>query len=112
MQYVNATIGLGNEIARWFDRRPVTIECSLPVEFDPDDVFRAMNRIETLIDDLNGLDTNWQQKLRVALDDADAPSMSVGDTITVVTRHDTLVWTCRTTGWDNEGWDAREIVMP
>src|SRR6185503_3448546 len=74
-----------------------------PPEVDPDDVYVATNRIEGIDADLDALPTQWQRNLRRAIDAEHncLPSMSVGDTIELVSdagRH-LGGWRCEVAGW-------------
>jgi hypothetical protein len=51
------------------------------VQFDV--VFRAANAVESLEEDLAHLPQGWPQRVRTALDEVGAPSMSVGDWFTI-----------------------------
>jgi hypothetical protein len=73
--------------------------CYVPVEFNPDDVFRAANRIDTWQADADALPTDWQRYIRRKLDRLHLPSMSVMDKIIVFTPRHTLTWVCEMTGW-------------
>lgn len=63
-------------------QRVTIITEEIPAETDPEQIFRALNRIEDVDYDCLNLDHEWQKELRFELDAAKAPSMSVGDTIT------------------------------
>lgn len=72
-----------------------------PVEFTPDHVFTAANRIS---DDDHALDLyefDWQHDVRDALDEHEAPSMSVGDyyDLTNIVGIPIGKWTCESVGW-------------
>jgi len=64
--------------------RSVTMHVTTPPEFDLDDLFRALNRIDELESDLRSLDWEWQRTARRRLDLMQAPSMQVGDTVQLV----------------------------
>ena len=87
---------------------PLTVHGTLhvtngPAEVDPEDVFKAANRVGSQADDLRGLHHDWQCDIRRAIDAAHncLPSMSVNDTIELVSdagRH-LGGWRCDPSGW-------------
>lgn len=75
-----------------------------PLEFTPEDLYMACNRIGGLRDDIEHLmvtDRGWAQILRRGLDDFGAPSMSVGDMIfvTSATGQELGGWECMPSGF-------------
>jgi hypothetical protein len=76
-----------------------------PVEFDLDDVFWAANRIGDLPEDLGRFEHDWMRQIRQAIDDANAPSMSVDDLIEMIDDHGRTI-TC----WEVAGSGFRAIV--
>jgi hypothetical protein len=84
------TATLGVEWSAFRSTHTLTIELTdadLTDGFDPNDVFTALNRIESLDTDVNAMSKVWMRHLRIALDEVGAPSMSVGDTFTITDRH-------------------------
>ena len=65
------------------------VTCDGPV--DPEAVFRAANRIDSLEGDLAGLSSTWQRALRRAIDEQEIASMSVGDRFEVRDANDVIV---------------------
>ena len=99
-----ATVRLGEDFYDRFGGRvdpPVVFSFAVPVEFSPDEVFAALNRVCDLVDEPTRLTTDWQMSARARLDDAQAPSMSVGDSFTVYSDAGFMVgrWVCDRTGW-------------
>ena len=89
------------------DRTPVELIIhDHPVEFEPEWVFAACNRVEDLASDLRRFrylysDQPWLCHLRRAIDSVAAPSMSVEDTIDVVSESGEYLgtWTCDPFDW-------------
>lgn len=70
-------------------------------ELDPETVWRAGNRVDSLDGDLAALTEPWQRDVRRALDTHQAPSLSVGDTLALVSDSGTplIAWRCASSGW-------------
>ena len=75
-----------------------------PLEFGPETVYEAANRIDMCETDCDRLRLNghgWAQHIRCALDDFGAPSMSVGDSMFVTNDgHELGGWRCAPSGWE------------
>ncbi len=102
------TITVGNAFADHHEPATITVT-DHPIEFAPDVVFRALNRRDAAeVDNADNAriypaHAAFMADLRARLDRAGAPSMSVGDTITIATPSgDPLgTWTCARFGWDH-----------
>lgn len=70
-------------------------------ELDPETVWRAGNRIDSLEGDLANLAQPWQRDIRRALDANEAPSLSVGDTLVLTSDSGTplVSYLCDSFGW-------------
>lgn len=70
-------------------------------EFDPETVWQAGNRIDSLEGDLARLALPWQRDVRLALDTHQSPSLSVGDTLTITSDSGTPLvgYRCDSRGW-------------
>lgn len=70
-------------------------------ELDPETVWRAGNRVDSLDGDLAVLAQPWQRDIRRALDANEAPSLSVGDTLALASDSGTplIRWLCESSGW-------------
>lgn len=79
------------------------------MEFAPDEVFAAANRVMELDEEPRRLRDPWQMEVRKALDVAKAPSMSVEDRFTVYSDSGQLVvcWQVERFGWSNV---TREVM--
>lgn len=78
----------------------ITVDPNDGLEFDPEAVFKACNRINELDVDRANLPFAWQKIMREMLDFHAAPSMSAGDSFTISTPHANLgTWTCNMVGW-------------
>lgn len=78
----------------------VTVSDDDGLEFDPEAIFKACNRINHLDEDRAHLPYPWQKMMRELLDFHAAPSMSVGDSFTITTPRANLgTWTCNLVGW-------------
>lgn len=78
------------------------------VEINPEQVFEAANRIDDLPEDERGLAHAWQRRIRRALDEYQAPSMSGGDSIELCTNTGVYLggWRC-----DSIGWSTIEVAQ-
>lgn len=100
---MQAVITLGVAFAERFpdDTTQVVLTVAVPAEFTPDQIFTAANAIEDVDTDCARLQ-GWQQEIRRELDRRRAPSMSVGDTIQLVSEAGELLpatWRCDSFGW-------------
>jgi len=84
------------------------------VEIDPEQVWTAGNRVDSLAGDLasDRCATQWQKDLRRELDIAEAPSVSVGDIVVLHTDAGVYLggWRCASCGWDV--LDAEPVAGP
>lgn len=92
-----------------------TLDDATVNDISADDVFVACNRITGHDADIDSLGQRWQQRLRRDLDITGAPSMSVGDIVSVIVDRGRRkrMWVCEPAGWDyGEVECDRPIVQP
>jgi hypothetical protein len=87
-----------------------------PDEFSPEDIFQACNRIEDAMVDclmLRAKNLDWAVPLRLGIDQAPAPSMSVGDQIRVFSHiegQQIQVLRCDSFGWSGDSTLQRDLT--
>ena len=89
-------------LGRKFLDDPAVLTVEIPnEEINPDDVFRAANRIDDVPEDERGLAHAWQRRIRRLIDAEGTPSMSGGDTIELVSDEGMYLggWHCDSYGW-------------
>lgn len=81
---------------------PIELHADIDTELDPEQVFAACNRIVSWQADVADLACDWQVELRTQLEAKRAPSMGVGDIVSVVMNggRTKAVWVCSANGWD------------
>lgn len=99
MPTTNLTVTLG---VRHLEQ-PKEVIAFVDGELDPDMVFVACNRIDTCGRDKMDLPFAWQRELRELIDVHGAPSMSVGDIVSLTMNggRTKAIWVCATSGWDH-----------